>query len=96
MTVRFFWDFHGPHAEKTARHFLEHLREFLSKHDLKLECGCASDAEAHWFAYYDPPDVPQALQPHGATPKQGEETIADQVGRALRPQRVEAQVPLTD
>lgn len=96
MTVRFFWDFYGPNAEKTARHFVEHLGEFLAKHGLTLSSGCASgDDESHWFAYCDPPDVPQGLLPPSSGAP-GAESVADQIGRALRPQRVEASEALTE
>lgn len=39
----FAWDFHGPHAEGTARHFLEHLHDFCRK--LALE-GCEAGLES--------------------------------------------------
>lgn len=38
------WDFHGPHAEGTARHFLEHLATFCRQ--LALE-GCEAGLESH-------------------------------------------------
>lgn len=38
------WDFHGPYAEGTARHFLEHLGTFCSQ--LGLE-GCEAGLESH-------------------------------------------------
>lgn len=36
---RYLWDFFGPHAEPTARHFLVHLDEFIARE--KLE-GCVT------------------------------------------------------
>lgn len=39
---RYYWDFFGPLAEGTARHFLEHLDEFLEREGLK---GCTTGVE---------------------------------------------------
>src|SRR5688572_33462172 len=39
-TRTYYWDFFGPRAEGTATHFVSHLREFLSKHELT---GCTVD-----------------------------------------------------
>jgi hypothetical protein len=34
---RYFWDFFGPNAQGTARHFREHLSQFLERHAIE---GC--------------------------------------------------------
>jgi len=71
--VRLFWDFYGPRAEGTARHFEKHLREFFTREGLPLEASGAEEAAAsHWYAYCDVDDA-----------------TADPVRRALRPQREE-------
>ncbi len=38
----FFWDFFGPRAEGTARHFLRHLDEFLERERI---AGCGTAVE---------------------------------------------------
>ncbi len=35
MTPTFYWDFFGPRAEGIAKHFEEHLKEFLVKNNIK-------------------------------------------------------------
>ena len=89
MQVRLLWDFRGPDAEQTAKHFEVHLREFFRKHDLAMPSGITPAEGSNWSAFCDPPDVPSALEEatNGRVPES--EPIADQVGRALRPTRVE-------
>jgi hypothetical protein len=36
----FYWDFFGPRAEGTARHFQRHLEEFLAREGV---VGCTTD-----------------------------------------------------
>ena len=69
--VTFSWDFRGPRAEGTARHFVVHLDEFLHRESV---AGCSTGVEqvapAHWAAWCRAP---------GET--------AEVVQRALRPRR---------
>lgn len=95
MKIRLLWDFYGPNAERTAQHFERHLKEFLLNHELSVATGCQALGENHWCASCDPPDVPSAMlesQPADDTTQVSRATsmnVADQIGRALRPQRVE-------
>ena len=49
MAITFFWDFFGPRAEGTARHFLRHLEEFLQREAVS---DCVAEVAAvkagHW------------------------------------------------
>lgn len=67
----FYWDFHGPRAEGTARHFRTHLDEFLARERI---VGCETGVEelgaAHWAAWC----------------RAGQEAC-EPVSRALRPRR---------
>lgn len=69
--VTFCWDFFGPRAEGTARHFQRHLDEFLLREGI---AGCATGAEqvaaGHWAAWC-------------RTPQPAIETVR----RTLRPRR---------
>ena len=68
--VRFFhWDFAGPDAEETARHFLRHVHEFLVREALP---GCTTGIE---------PDPPTGFTAFCETP----ERAWDAVIRGLRP-----------
>ena len=71
MATTFSWDFFGPRAEGTARHFLRHLDDFLAREGLT---GCATAVEApkagQWTVSCRTP--PEAM---------------DAVRRALRPRR---------
>ena len=42
MATTLCWDFYGPRAEGTARHFLRHLDEFLQRERVE---GCATAVE---------------------------------------------------
>jgi hypothetical protein len=60
----FYWDFYGPRAEGTARHFVKHLDEFLHRERVD---GCASGVEqlgaAHWAAWCrTPPGAVEAIR----------------------------------
>lgn len=65
---RYFWDFFGPHSEGTARHFHEHLDEFLAREKL---AGCTTGVVAEdrsFAAFCDAPDehhdvIQRALRP---------------------------------
>ena len=66
-----YWDFFGPRAEGTARHFRTHLDEFLARERL---VGCVTGVEelaaAHWAAWC-----------------RGGQEACEPVRRALRPKR---------
>jgi uncharacterized protein len=68
---RLYWDFFGPHAERTAAHFKQHLDEFLARNALNgCVTGTESERPGHFAAFCrTPPAVEAALI------------------RALRPQR---------
>lgn len=65
---RYFWDFFGPHAEGTARHFHKHLDEFLVRENIQgCSTGVVGNGE-HFAAYCDTPDehrdvIQRALRP---------------------------------
>jgi hypothetical protein len=49
---KYLWDFFGPYAERTARHFEQHLLEFLSKNELAVEAtGLESNGHNHHAAF---------------------------------------------
>jgi hypothetical protein len=48
----YFWDFFGPDAAERARHFNQHLDEFLIKNALAgCTTGVASDAAGQYAAW---------------------------------------------
>ena len=69
---RFLWDFFGPRAEGTARHFLIHLHEFLKKNDCpEMVTGLRSEAAGHQAVFcVPPPELELAIE------------------RSLRPRRI--------
>lgn len=68
----FYWDFHGPRAEGTARHFRTHLDEFLARERIGgCETGVEGLAAGHWAAWC----------------RAGQEAC-EPVSRALRPRRI--------
>jgi hypothetical protein len=69
--ITFAWDFFGPRAEGTARHFQRHLEEFLARESVD---GCATAVEAPRAGQW----TVTCRTPEGAT---------DTVRRALRPRR---------
>ena len=75
MPITFFWDFFGPRAEGTARHFLHHLDERLRRDGV---AGCTTAVEsplaAQWTVSCRTPD--EAAEPLRA---------------ALRPRREQAE-----
>ncbi len=87
--VRFFWDFYGAQAAETAAHFRRHLEAFLLKHDFTAETSLHPESDTQVSVTCDPPDVPAAFQRSVGAGSVEAVTIADQIGRALRPQRVE-------
>lgn len=94
--VRFFWDFHGPEAEATARHFATHLGEFFERNDLSLEAGVEARQGGTVSVYSDMPDVPAVILQqlgHEAADDTAP-TVAARVGEALRPQRIEPLSPV--
>ena len=70
-----YWDFHGPTAEGTARHFRAHLDEFLEREG--LSAGCETGVEVG------------APGRHAAAWCRCAEDRVATIGRALKPRRVE-------
>lgn len=69
----YYWDYFGPDAEGTARHFLAHLREYLGRNGLgDCEVGVASERAGHGAAWCKAPEHAQAallrLRPRRAVP----------------------------
>lgn len=67
-----YWDFFGPHGQKTAEHFVSHTREFLARHAitplrLDVEAGERCFSVACQVPESDEPSVAQALRPRRAT-----------------------------
>jgi hypothetical protein len=67
------WDFFGPHAEGTARHFLEHLETFRRFHALEgCEAGLESLGPGHHAVWCSAPVAAQAtlarLRPRRSRP----------------------------
>jgi hypothetical protein len=72
--MTFHWDYHGPRAEGTARHFCHHLDEFLTREGLT---GCRTAVvevrEGHWAVACDAEGeaaaiVERVLRPRRRTP----------------------------
>lgn len=66
---RYFWDFFGPNGEGTARHFHEHLDEFLAREKL---AGCATGViveDRHSAVYCDAPETHHAVVQRALRPK---------------------------
>lgn len=69
----FYWDYFGPDAEGTARHFLVHLGDYLHRAGLTdCERGIESPAAGHWAVWCKAPgDAREAmlrLRPRRALP----------------------------
>jgi hypothetical protein len=68
-TSTYYWDFFGPNAEQTARHFDEHLRQFLAKNAIAgCETGLESAGAGHFAAFCVAPveagqGIERALRP---------------------------------
>ncbi len=46
------WDFHGPRAERTARHHRQHLDEFVVANAVEhVQSGVEQVSEQHWAAF---------------------------------------------
>lgn len=46
------WDFFGPDAEKTAKHFEKHVAEFAALEQLKIDSSGSFQADAHHTCYW--------------------------------------------
>lgn len=57
---RYYWDFFGPAADGTARHFQHHLDEFLERERLQ---GCTTGVEAEQGTVSAWLDAPVAYEP---------------------------------
>lgn len=69
----FYWDYYGPDAEGTARHFLAHLGEYLARAGLTdCERGVEPAGGNHWAVWCKAPgDAREAmlrLRPRRAAP----------------------------
>lgn len=50
--ARLWWDFFGPRAEGTARHFESHLAEFLERERIEdCQLGTESPQPNHWAVW---------------------------------------------
>jgi hypothetical protein len=68
-----FWDFFGPAAEQTARHFMKHLDEFLVRNGcVGAVSGLSSEGDGHQAVWCRP---------------SAEDELA--IERSLRPRRVQ-------
>ena len=71
----YFWDFFGPRADGTARHFQKHLEQFLETHALPgCRTGLASEGEGHQAVYCEAPAAAEsaiegALRPRRVLPR---------------------------
>ncbi len=60
-TTIYAWDFYGPHAEGTARHFLRHLHEFWARAALEgCEAGLESNGAGHHAVWCKTPESADA------------------------------------
>ncbi len=79
----FYWDFFGPHAEGTARHFKVHLDEFLTRERLEgCQAGTSSEGANHYAAWCKAPQaleklIQQALRPKRVLEVEGDEEAMD-------------------
>lgn len=57
MTI-YFWDYYGPDAEGTARHFRVHLDEYIARGKLaECETGVEAPGPGHGVAWCRAPDA---------------------------------------
>ncbi len=76
----YWWDFFGPHAERTAQHHAKHLREFLEDNGhASAEVGTASAGHNHCAAFCLPPPAAKTLVE--ATLRPNRTTLAGEVPR---------------
>jgi hypothetical protein len=69
----FYWDYFGPDAEGTARHFLVHLVDYLARSGVTgCEHGVESAQEGHYAVWCKTPDAARTavtrLRPRRAVP----------------------------
>ncbi|WP_373046717.1 hypothetical protein [Vulgatibacter sp.] len=69
--ITWYWDFAGPNAEGTARHFRVHLDEFLAREGIE---GCETGVESQGPG-------------HAAAFCRGPASVREPIERALRPRR---------
>jgi len=69
----YFWDFFGPHAEETAKHFRKHLDGFLSEHACSsCKTALLSLTEGHMAVECEAPREHQELIERTLRPKRSE------------------------
>lgn len=60
-TTIYAWDFFGPHAEGTAKHFLRHLEQYWAKAAVEgCEAGLESDGAGHHAVWCKTPAAADA------------------------------------
>lgn len=82
--VRYFWDFFGPRAEGTARHFQRHLQQFLAQHGLEgCEIRVTSAGEGHWAVECTAPPAARSAIEGALRPKRVLELEQDDSGSTV-------------
>ena len=68
--IKLIWDFRGPSAQRTAEHYVVHLKEYIFNEELKydiVDCKQISDMHSLVFlvvAEFEMPQVRDDLKPH--------------------------------
>jgi len=68
--IKLIWDFKGPTAQKTAEHYVIHLKEYVFNEELKydiVESKTVNDMHSMVFmvvAEFEMPQVRDDLRPH--------------------------------
>jgi len=68
--IKIIWDFRGPNAAHTAKHYLKHLKEFVEVEELKYDLGGVDHfSTTHSIAYlvvaeFELKEVRNILKPH--------------------------------
>ncbi|MBU2951545.1 hypothetical protein KO493_12635 [Tamlana agarivorans] len=68
--LKLIWDFHGPHAEKTAAHHNIHLKDYIKLENLDISItGVSNLSEMHSIAFLvvnesEMKPIRDALKPH--------------------------------
>lgn len=66
----YLWDFFGPDADATARHFMKHLDDFLVQNTLAgCTTGVVSEGPGHCAAWCRPPAELESAVERSLAPK---------------------------
>lgn len=66
----YYWDFFGPNAEPTARHFMKHLDELIIQNNLGgCTTGVSSDGDEHYAAWCRAPEDMESAIERSLAPK---------------------------